>query len=223
MRRWSRPALPQPPSIAAGSIATSVSASTSHSAGSRPGQPRQRQRGPGAVVGFSTGIASQRADRAAVEIAAPDRPAPAPRRDRANRNAAPRPARLRLAASCALPRPSAIARGPLSSIGAQPFGIEQVEHRLAAGFDRKDGQSADPDRPSGPAARRSRARSAGRRSHLQLEDQRDMVRRPFPAAARLQHAMRGGLRRKARASTTYGRAGGRDRSPPSPGRDSSTR
>ena len=101
--------------------------------------------------------------------------------------------------------------------------IEQLEHRPAGGFDRQDGGLA-PIRTGRPACSAAIARSIGdASSHRQLDDQRDMVRRPLPAAARLQHAVRGDLRGKRRASTTYGRAGGRDRSPPSPGRGSSTR
>src|SRR4029453_7708340 len=51
--------------------------------------------------------------------------------------------------------------------------------------------------PAGPpATRRSPVRSAKVPSHRQLEDQRDVVRRPLPAAARFEHPGGGDLRQK---------------------------
>ena len=104
-------------------------------------------------------------------------------------------------------------------------GIEDVEQfgRRRLDRDNRDRLSAvDPHRPPG-AQRGDRPRTTALASNLDLADQRHMVGRPLPVAARLEHSMRHEMRRQARATPTYGRAGGRGRSWSSRASDSSTR
>ena len=143
------PALPQPSVIAGDSIATPVSASTSHSAGSRPAS-RARVSAALAQSGCSTGIASQRTDRARGRNRGPGRPARAPPRDRANRNAATSTGSASPAASRALPRPSAMARGPLSSSGALPLGSSRSSIAWLPVSTERTVSPPTRDRPSGP-------------------------------------------------------------------------
>ena len=201
--------------------------SSSHSAGSSPAEPRQRERRrgllveverPPAAAGRSARAPKSRPGSASAERAARVEPS-------ARGRAAP--AASGSAASRSLASDKAAARAPLISSGAARPGSSSSSMLGGRRLDRRDRDRLFAPSIRTGAAGRERgdrvARPCRCRSKRELADQRHMVATAAPSCgtARAPGARRAG--RQARARPTYGRAGGRGRSWSSRASDSSTR
>ena len=159
----------------------------------QPRRARKRRAPLSRVSAQSSGNRMERPDRPAVEVLARDRRAPSAVSASSHSARSISTGCAGSAASRSLA--SDERRRPLAADqqAALPLGIEQVEQFRRRGLDRHDRDrlsALDPHRPPG-AKRGDRPRGSARvRSNLDLADQRHMVRRPLPVAARLEHLVR---------------------------------